>query len=300
MNKEKIRVGWIGTGVMGKSMCVNLLRAGFNCSVYNRTKEKASELIALGAVWQNSPREIAQSSDVIFTIVSYPKDVKEVYFGKDGVLTGAKAGAMLVDMSTSEPSLAVEIYDRAQELGIFSIDAPVSGGDIGARNATLSIMIGGDIEIVEKLNPLFSLLGKTIVHQGPAGAGQHCKMCNQIAIATNMIGVCESLLYAYKAGLDLETVLASISGGGAGSWSISNLAPRIVAGNFDPGFFVEHFVKDMGIALREAERMDLKLPGLELAKSLYDELVKQGGAKKGTQALQLVIAKLSDVDWSQL
>lgn len=297
MNKEKIRVGWIGTGVMGKSMCANLLRAGFNCSVYNRTKEKASELLSLGAIWKNSPKEIAESSDVVFAIVSYPKDVREVYFGKDGVLSGAKAGDVLVDMSTSEPSLAMEIYSRAKELGIFSIDAPVSGGDIGARNATLSIMIGGDREIVEKLNPLFCVLGKTIVHQGSAGAGQHCKMCNQIAIATNMIGVCEALLYAYKAGLELETVLASISGGGAGSWSISNLAPRIVAGNFEPGFFVEHFVKDMGIALREAERMDLKLPGLELAKSLYDELVVQGGAKKGTHALQIVLAKLSGVDW---
>jgi 3-hydroxyisobutyrate dehydrogenase len=293
----KTRLGWIGTGVMGQSMCGHLMARGFAMTVYNRSKAKAQPLLDRGAAWADSPRQVAQQSDVVFAIVGFPKDVREVFLGSDGALAGSKPGNILVDMTTSEPSLAVEIYQAAKAKGVFAVDAPVSGGDIGAREARLSIMIGGDPDVVEALRPCWEAMGKTIVHQGGPGAGQHTKMTNQIVIATNMIGVCEGLLYAYRAGLNLETVMQSIAPGAAGSWSLSNLGPRIIRNNFDPGFFVEHFVKDMGIALAEASRMNLSLPGLALAQQLYVALKAQGHGRDGTHALQLALASLSGIDW---
>ena len=295
---QKTRIGWIGTGVMGSSMCGHLVAAGYRASVYNRSAEKAKPLVEKGAKLLDSPRAIAEASDVVFTIVGYPKDVREVTFGENGTLKGARPGTILVDMTTSEPALAIEIDQAARAKGVHAVDAPVSGGDVGAREARLSIMIGGDKQIVDALQPLFEKMGKTIVHQGPAGAGQHTKAVNQVLIAANMIGVCEALLYAFKAGLDLNVVLQSVSSGAAGSWSLSNLAPRAIAGNFEPGFFVEHFLKDMGIALAEARQMKLSLPGLALAEQLYRAVEAQGCARKGTQALLLALAKLSAIDWS--
>lgn len=293
----KTRIGWIGTGVMGSSMCGHLIAAGFSATVYSRTKSKSEALIARGAAWAATPKELAAQSDIIFSIVGFPSDVREVMLGTDGALAGSKPGNILVDMTTSEPSLAVEIYNAAKAKGVHSVDAPVSGGDIGAKNAALSIMIGGDKEIVEALQPCFAAMGKTIVHQGAAGAGQHTKMANQILIATNMIGVCESLLYGYKAGLDLATMLQSVGPGAAGSWSLSNLGPRMMANNFDPGFFVEHFIKDMGIALAEAKRMGLSLPGLALSEQLYLSVKAKGWGRNGTHALMLALSEMSNIDW---
>ena len=291
------RIGWIGTGVMGSSMCGHLMAAGFSATVFNRTREKADELVAQGAQWAASPRAVAEQSDVIFTIVGFPSDVRAVVLGDDGCLAGAEAGKLLVDMTTSEPSLAVEIADAAQARGMHSVDAPVSGGDVGAREARLSIMIGGEKEVVDALQPCWQVMGKTIVYQGGPGAGQHTKMVNQTLIATNMIGVCEALLYGYKAGLDLPTVMESVASGAAGSWSLSNLGTRIIDNNFDPGFFVEHFIKDMGIALDESKRMGLSLPGLALAHQLYLALQSQGHGRDGTHALELALARMAGIDW---
>lgn len=282
---------------MGKSMCSHLRQAGYRCIVFNRSAEKTAELVKSGAEIVASPAEVADKADIIFSMVGYPRDVREITLGERGTLAAAKPGKILVDMTTSDPSLAREIYAAAKSRWVHAVDAPVSGGDIGAREARLSIMIGGDAEVVEALMPCWQLLGKTIVHQGEAGSGQHAKMVNQILIASNMVGVCEALLYGYKAGLDLETVLRSVSSGAAGSWSLSNLGPRIIAGDFAPGFFVEHFIKDMGIALAEAERMQLALPGLALGKQLYTALAAQGHTKSGTQALLLALASLSKIDW---
>jgi 3-hydroxyisobutyrate dehydrogenase len=240
---------------------------------------------------------VAAASDVVLSIVGYPTDVREVVLGDAGILRGAPAGAIVVDMTTSEPALAVEIHAAAQTLDVEAIDAPVSGGDVGARNATLSFMVGGDDEAIERVRPLLETMGKSIVRQGGPGAGQHTKMVNQVLIATTMIGVCEALLYAYRAGLDLERVLESVSGGAAGSWSLTNYAPRMLAGDFAPGFVVDHFVKDMGIALTEAKRAKLSLPGLALAEQLYVALQAQGHGQKGTQSLMLALASLSDVNW---
>ncbi len=293
----KTRIGWIGTGVMGSSMCGHLIDAGFEATVFSRTREKAEPLVEKGAAWAATPRAVAARSDVVFSIVGFPSDVREVILGDDGVLAGSSEGSVIVDMTTSEPSLAVEIAGAAKESGVHAIDAPVSGGDIGAKGGTLSIMIGGDAEVVEALAPCWEAMGKTVVHQGGAGAGQHTKMVNQTLIATNMIGVCEALLYAHRAGLDLPTVLQSVGSGAAGSWSLSNLGPRIMDNHFDPGFFVEHFIKDMGIALDEAKRMNLALPGLALAHQLYLALQAQGHGRDGTHALQLALASMSGVDW---
>jgi len=294
----KCRIGWIGTGVMGSSMCGHLMTAGYQATVYNRTRSKSKSLVDRGAVEAASPKQVAESSDVIFTIVGFPSDVREVTLGANGALAGSRPGSILVDMTTSEPALAREIFEAAKAKGVDAVDAPVSGGDIGAREARLSIMVGGEPMVVKQLDPLFHLMGKTIVHQGPAGAGQHTKMVNQILIATNMIGVCEALLYGYKAGLDLEQVMQSVGSGAAGSWSLNNLGPRMIAGNFEPGFFVEHFLKDMGIALAESRRMHLALPGLALAEQLYRAVEAQGLGRKGTHALLLALAKLSQVDWN--
>ena len=294
---ETTTVGFIGTGVMGRSMCGHLLAAGYPTVVFSRTRERASGLLERGARWASSPRELAASADVVFAIVGYPKDVREVFLGADGVLAGARPGTVIVDMTTSEPSLAREISDAAAGQGVASIDAPVSGGDVGAREARLSIMVGGETEAIERVRPLFELMGTTIVHQGPAGAGQHTKMVNQILIASNMIGVCEALLYGYRAGLDLDTVLGSVSTGAAGSWSLSNLAPRALQNDFAPGFAIEHFIKDMRIALAECQQLGLDLPGLALAHELYTGLLERGEGQSGTQALVRALAQLSDVDW---
>ena len=292
------KIGWIGTGVMGSSMCGHLIDAGFSATVFTRSKEKAQSLLDKGATWAESPKAVAEASDVVFSIVGFPSDVRSVMLCPDGgALTGCKEGNVLVDMTTSDPSLAVEISAAAQAKGVHSVDAPVSGGDVGAKNGTLSIMIGGEKAVVDALQPCWDAMGKTIVHQGEAGAGQHTKMVNQTLIATNMIGVCEALLYGYKAGLDLPTVMQSVGSGAAGSWSLANLGPRIMDNNFDPGFFVEHFIKDMGIALAEAKKMNLCLPGLALAHQLYLAVQAQGHGRDGTHALMLALAKLAGVDW---
>lgn len=280
-----LKAGFIGTGVMGKNMALHLLQKFDNLSVYTRTKEKAGELLSAGAKWSESPGELASSVDILFTIVGYPEDVSEIYLGENGILQKGKKGLIAVDMTTSKPALAQEIYEKAESNGIHTLDAPVSGGDTGARNGTLSIMVGGDAGIFEKALPYMEAFGSNIRYHGEAGSGQHTKMANQIAIASNMIGVCEALVYADKAGLELEEVLKTISGGAAGSWSLSNLAPRMVKGDFEPGFFIKHFIKDMGIALAEAEAMGLSLPGLSLAYDMYQKLSSAGADNDGTQAL---------------
>jgi 3-hydroxyisobutyrate dehydrogenase len=284
---------------MGRSMCGHLIERGFAMTVFSRTKSKAEGLLAKGAKWADSPQAVAEASEVVFSIVGFPADVREIMLGPAGALAGSKPGAVLVDMTTSKPSLAIEISKQAAAKGVHAIDAPVSGGDVGAKEARLSIMIGGERSVVDALQPCWEAMGKTIVYQGPAGAGQHTKMVNQILIATGMIGVCEALLYGYKAGLNLETVMQSVSSGAAGSWSLSNYGPRMMANNFDPGFFVEHFIKDMGIALEESKRMGLAMPGLALAHQLYVALKAQGQGRSGTQSLVLALASLSNVDWKR-
>jgi 3-hydroxyisobutyrate dehydrogenase len=282
---ENTVIGFIGTGVMGKSMAGHLMAAGYQVFIYSRTKEKAEDLLEQGAEWGETPQEVASKANVIFTMVGYPSDVEEIYLGENGLVHHAKPGSYLIDMTTSAPSLAVKIYKAAKERDIHSIDAPVSGGDVGAKEAKLSIMVGGEEEDVEAVRPLLNLMGTNIIYQGRAGAGQHTKMCNQIAIASNMIGVCEAIVYAEKAGLNPDSVLKSITTGAAGSWSLTNLAPRMLNGNFEPGFYIKHFIKDMKIALDEAENMEMKVPGLALAKTLYDQLAEMGEENSGTQAL---------------
>jgi 3-hydroxyisobutyrate dehydrogenase len=291
----KTTIGWIGTGVMGRWMCQHAMNKGFKATVYNRSKDKAQPLLDAGGAFAASPKEVAAKSDVVFAIVGYPKDVREVFLGPDGALAGAKAGTILVDMTTSEPALAREIYDAAKAKGVHAVDAPVSGGDVGAKNAALSIMIGGDKEVIDAISPLFEAMGKTIIHQGAAGAGQHTKMVNQILISGTMIAVCEALLYGHKAGLSMETVLKSVSVGAAGSKALEVLGPRILKGDFEPGFYVEHFIKDMGIALQEAERMNIALPGLGLVKQLYESVRALGYGRKGTQALYLALEAMNGV-----
>lgn len=283
MSKEK--VAFIGIGVMGKSMAGHLLEAGYPVSVYNRTKSKADDLVARGATWVDSPAAASVDADVVITIVGFPADVQEIYFGSEGVLKTMQPGGLVIDMTTSSPVLAKRIASVASEKGIFVLDAPVSGGDLGAKEARLSIMIGGDDASFERAKPLFEVMGKNIQLQGPAGSGQYTKMCNQIAIAAGMVAIAESLAYAKSAGLDSKKVLASIETGAAGSWSLSNLANRALDGNYDPGFFVKHFIKDMGIAIESATEMGLTLPGLNLAKELYDRVAADGGADDGTHAL---------------
>ena len=290
------RIGWIGTGIMGSAMCGHLIAHGYRTAVFNRSRERALPLLERGAAWADSPRAVAERSDLILTMVGTPSDVRQVVLGEGGALAGAAPGAILVDMTTSEPQLAVEIDAAARAKGIACLDAPVSGGDVGAREARLSLMVGGEAAVLERVRPVLALLGKTIVHQGPAGSGQHTKMVNQILIASAMVGVCEALLYARRVGLDPTTVLTSVSGGAAGSWTLSNLAPRILRGDFAPGFLVEHFLKDLGIALAEAKRAGLALPGLALAEQLYVAACAQGHGRKGTQALALALAALSGVE----
>ena len=295
VHPSQIKIGWVGTGVMGRWMCQHVMDLGYTATIFTRTKSKADPLLKAGATWADSPAEVAESSDIIFTIVGFPEDVRQVYLGENGILTTAKSGSIVVDMTTTEPSLAIEIHQAARAKGVSSIDAPVSGGDVGAREARLAIMIGGDQEAVDAIHPLFEAMGQNIVYQGEAGSGQHTKMCNQITISGTMIGVCEALLYGAKAGLDLEIMLSTISKGAAGCWSLDNLAPRVLKRNFDPGFFVEHFIKDMGIALDEAKRMGISLPGLSLVHQLYLATQAQGHGRLGTHALMLALEKLSGV-----
>ena len=287
------RIAWIGTGVMGASMCGHLIKAGHQVAVYSRTETKAQPLVDLGATWKDSPRAAAEGASVVFSMVGFPADVREVYLGDRGVLKSLASGAIGVDMTTTSPSLAQEIYRTAQARGVSVIDAPVSGGDVGARNATLSIMVGGDQAAVDTVMPYLRIMGKTIIYEGAAGAGQHTKLCNQIVVAGTMIGVCESLFYGQKAGLDLERVLQAISGGAAACWTLDNLAPRVLKRNFDPGFFVDHFVKDMGLALEEARRMGISLPGLGLVHEIYQRVQALGHGRKGTHALMLALEEMS-------
>jgi len=288
-----MKIGWIGTGIMGHSMAGHLQNAGHELYLYNRTKSKADDLIKQGGIFCDTPVDVAGNAGIVFTMVGFPYDVEEVYLGEQGILSTKNECRIVVDMTTSKPSLAKTISDVASEQGIACLDAPVSGGDIGARDATLAIMVGGDKITFNEVLPLFQLMGKTISYMGIAGAGQHTKMCNQILIAGTIIGVCESLLYADKAGLDEQSVIDIIGKGAASSWSINNLGPRIVQGNYDPGFFVEHFIKDMGIALQEAEAIGLSLPGLALVHQLYVAVKAQGHGRLGTQALMLALKKMN-------
>lgn len=277
-------IGFVGTGVMGKGMIRNLMKAGYTLQVFNRTKSKADELVAEGAAWKDSPAAAAEGADVVITMVGYPKDVESVYFD-NGILDHASKGAYLVDMTTSSPQLAEKISAAAEEKGLHGLDAPVSGGDVGAKNGTLSIMIGGKKEDAEALKPIFQAMGQKIVYQGKAGSGQHTKMANQIAIASNMIGVAEALAYAKHAGLDTDRVMESIATGAAGSWSLSNLGPRMLKGDFEPGFYIKHLIKDERIALESAKAMGLETPGLALSKQIYDDLAAAGEENSGTQAI---------------
>lgn len=278
-------IGFIGTGVMGRHMATHLLDAGHRLHIHNRTRAKAEPLLERGAIWYDRPGELAPEAQIIFTIVGYPEDVEAIYFNDQGLLHNAKPETIFVDMTTSDPTLAQRIAQAAEAQQCMALDAPVSGGDRGAREAALSIMVGGPRDAFDAAQPLFERMGQNIVYQGQAGSGQHCKMCNQIAIASNMLGVCEAIAYAHHAGLDPHTVLQSISTGAAGSWSLSHLAPRMLQGDFDPGFYIKHFIKDMTIALKAAEKLNLQTPGLALAKSLYEQLQSAGHGDEGTQAL---------------
>lgn len=279
------KIGFVGTGVMGSSMASHLLEAGYDVFIYTRTKSKAEELLTKGAKWIDTPQALAKKVDVLISMVGYPKDVEELYLGQNGFLENLSAGAVAIDMTTSSPVLAKKIAEAFREKGIGALDAPVSGGDIGAKNGTLAIMVGGAEDVFLQVKPIFEILGSSVILQGDAGAGQHTKMVNQIAIASNMIGVTEAIIYAESAGLNPARVLESISGGAAGSWSLSNLIPRVLQDDFSPGFFIKHFIKDMGIALSEAKQMGLELPGLSLAEKMYQTLADQGLSEEGTQAL---------------
>ncbi|MDE1547956.1 NAD(P)-dependent oxidoreductase [Jeotgalibaca caeni] len=279
------KIGFIGTGVMGASMVRHLLAAEYEVHVYNRTKRKADALLEEGATWQSSPALVTKNSDVIITIVGYPEDVEQIYLGEEGIIASAKSGDVVIDMTTSTPSLAKEIYHAAKEKGVAALDAPVSGGDKGAKAGTLSTMVGGDEEAFQKVLPIFETLSNKVLLQGPAGSGQHTKMANQIMIAGTMTGMTELLVYAKEAGLDMNRVIDQVGSGAAGNWSLSNYSPRILQGDFSPGFFVKHFVKDLKIALDEAEKMGINLPGTQLAKELYDKLMEKNGENDGTQAL---------------
>jgi 3-hydroxyisobutyrate dehydrogenase len=288
-----VRIGWVGVGVMGAPLCEHLLHAGYALTIHSRTKAKADSLLQQGAQWVETAAEIAVDTDVVFTMVGFPNDVRDIYLGKEGLLSKSWPGQVFVDLTTSEPCLAVEIAECARERQAFALDAPVSGGDVGAKQGTLSIMVGGDHFAFEALKPILGTFGKVLVHHGSAGCGQHAKLCNQITIAGTMIGVCESLLYAHQAGLDGEKLLASICQGAAGCWTLDHLAPKMLQRDFAPGFFVEHFIKDMGMALAEANRMGLLLPGLAVVHKLYQAVQAQGHGRSGTQALLLALENVS-------
>lgn len=283
MQKEKI--SFIGTGVMGASIVKHLLNASYEVTIFTRTKSKAEPLVALGAKWADNVAEAIEHADIIFTMIGMPSDVEEVYLSDHGIFANSHPSQIVVDMTTSSPELAITIAEKARSLKMDSLDAPVSGGDTGAKNGTLSIMCGGEKELFERLLPIMSVFGKQIVYQGQAGAGQHAKMCNQITVAGNMIGACEAIAYAMEAGLDPDTMLQSVTSGAANSFSLSDLGPRITKENYEPGFYVKHFVKDLNIALQETDRLNLKLPGLQLARDMYTDLLAKGYGEKGTQVL---------------
>lgn len=291
-----MKIGWVGTGVMGNAMCGHLLDAGHHLFVSNRTQSKTDNLVTKGAKWCDTPADVAANSDIIFSIVGFPTDVESVFMGEQGILAGAKHGTVIVDMTTSSPALARKIYQTAKEKSVSALDAPVSGGDVGAREASLAIMVGGDKETFDQVFPLFKNMGKNIAYMGEAGTGQHTKMCNQILIAGTMIGTVESLLYAYRVGMDMDAVIDVIGKGAAGSWSINNLGRRIAKNDFNPGFYIKHFVKDMGIALAEAQRMNLSLPGLAVAHQFYIAAKAMGYENLGTQGLYRVLAKMNSMD----
>jgi 3-hydroxyisobutyrate dehydrogenase len=292
---DQMKIGWVGTGVMGNAMCGHLLAAGHEIHVYNRTKSKTGNLVSKGARWCDTPGQVAQSSGIIFSMVGFPSDVERVLLGEEGVLAGTAPNSVIVDMTTSSPDLARKIHSAAKERSVAALDAPVSGGDIGARDATLAIMVGGEEPVFDQVRPLFDIMGKNIAFMGPPGAGQHTKMCNQILIAGTMIGTVESLLYAHKAGIDLDSVIDVIGKGAASSWSINTLGRRIARQDFDPGFFIKHFVKDMGIALAEAQSMNLSLPGLALVHQFYTAAKAMGYENLGTQGLYRVLAQMNKV-----
>jgi|SRR5690625_222724 len=285
VNTKQATIGFIGTGVMGEQMAQNLLSAAYNVHIFTRTKEKAQALLKNGAIWENSVADLTRASNIIITMVGYPDDVEQVYFGREGIIENAHKGTYLIDMTTSKPSLAQTIFTKAKTKNLYALDAPVSGGDVGAKHGTLAIMVGGEEDVFKDMMPIFNILGENIVWHGQAGAGQHAKLANQITIASNMIGVCEAIIYAKKASLDPSRLLDSITTGAAGSWSLSNLAPRMINSDFSPGFFVKHFIKDMTIALEAAKDMGLETPGLKLSLSLYEELASMGECDSGTQAL---------------
>lgn len=287
------KIGFIGLGVMGEPMCSHIQKLGNKIFVYTRTKDKANALISRGATYCSDPKEVALNSDIVFTIVGYPKDVEEVYLGQNGLLHGARKGQLFCDMTTTKPSLEIEINKHLSAIGASLVDAPVSGGDVGAKNGTLTIMCGGADADIKRLEPYFNVLGKNITHMGSVGAGQHTKMCNQIVIAGTMAGVSESLVYGAQAGLDIEQMVKCISKGAAGCWTLDNLAPRVIAGNLNPGFMIDHFIKDMSIALEESEKMGIALPSLAVTKQLYVALQAQGMGKNGTQALVKALESLS-------
>lgn len=289
-----MKIGWIGLGVMGGPMAAHVQKGGHQLFVYNRTKEKAEPLLRDGALWCDSAAQVGESAEIVFSIVGFPADVEEVYLGEKGVLSAAAGCKIIVDMTTSTPTLAKEIAKAAESRGIKALDAPVTGGDIGAKQGTLSVMVGGDENAYEEVLPVIRLFAKRVAYMGGPGTGQHAKACNQISVAGTMIGMVESLLYAYKQGLDPEKVIEVVGGGAGGSWSINNLAPRIVKGDYKSGFFVEHFVKDMEIALREANAAGLSLPGLSLIHQLYVAVKAQGHGRSATQSLFLALQSLSD------
>ncbi|HSQ79725.1 MAG TPA: NAD(P)-dependent oxidoreductase [Casimicrobiaceae bacterium] len=284
-SNERAPVGFIGLGIMGASMAGHVLRGGHPLHVYNRSPARAEPLLAAGAQWHDSPGAVAAAADVVITMVGTPDDVEAIYLGPDGIVARARAGATLIDMTTSSPALAEKIAAAAAARGVHALDAPVSGGDVGAREAKLSIMVGGDEEAFRRAQPILALMGTKIVRQGGPGAGQHTKLCNQIVIASTMLGVCEGLAYAQRSGLDAPTVLESIGGGAAGSFLLNNLGPRILRGDFAPGFMIDHLVKDLRIAHGEGERLALDLPGLTLALRQYEALAESGEGRSGTQAL---------------
>lgn len=279
------KIGFIGIGVMGAPMAGHLLKAGYSVAVYARRKEAADALVSQGAEFCSSIAQCAKGRDAVITMVGFPKDVEEVYFGEQGILQNASTGTILIDMTTTSPRLSLRIAQAAAEKGLCALDAPVSGGDVGARQATLSIMVGGDPTVYQACLPLFQAMGKQVVYEGPAGSGQHTKMANQIALGGAIAGVCEALAYGKRAGLDLPTMLQSISAGAAGSWQMSNMAPRMLASDFAPGFFIKHYIKDMDIALQEAEGFGLHMQVLEEVRKMYVALAQEGKENLGTQAL---------------
>ncbi len=279
------KIGFIGLGVMGKAMAKHILDKGFKLFIYNRTQSKADDLVAAGAVWCDSPSELAEKADIILTIVGYPQDVEEVYTGKSGLFEGVRPGQILIDLTTSKPALARQLFEKGQDLGVEVIDAPVSGGDRGAREGILTVMAGGTKEALDKVSPVLEAFSSNIIYHGPSGSGQHAKAANQIMIAGTMTGMTETLRYAKEAGLDLERVISTLTGGAANNWSLANYGPRILKGDYEPGFFVKHYIKDLGIALEEAEELGLDLPGTELAADLYHDLAEQGFEDDGNHAL---------------